>query len=187
MSSIGSIGEMYYKTKIHARALREQNSTKQKVERKYKVQATKCAKKIKSEPISVVFKDLLKTQKVIVSNEEILYNKLISLRESHRDEIKLHGEQTALKEGFVYIITNNIWPDWVKAGMAFDYERRLDVYNQSDPLKSFKIEGLMWTKDRRKLERILLGNLSVKAESQNGEWFHINKNLALETFYNSTL
>ena len=31
-----------------------------------------------------------------------------------------------LKEGYVYVITNPAWPEWVKIGMAIDAEDRLN-------------------------------------------------------------
>lgn len=120
---------------------------------------------------------------LILTNEEIIFNKLLKIREEYKDEIRIHGAQTEIKEGFVYIITNVAYPDWVKVGMAFDYEKRLNVYNQYDPETNFKIAGIRWTDDRRNLEKKILENTSQVASKQQGEWFKIKESLALDILY----
>ncbi len=112
---------------------------------------------------------------------------MLQIRTIYKDEIKIHGEQTSINEGFVYIITNEAWPGWIKAGMSIDYEKRLMVYNQCDPLKSYKIEGLRWSDNRRLSESKLLNILEIHAESSNGEWFKIDKDNALDAFYRAIL
>lgn len=119
----------------------------------------------------------------ILSNEDILYNKLLKIRVIYKEEIRIHGEQTEIKEGFVYVIINKSYPGWVKIGMAFDYEKRLSIYNQYDPEMKFKIEGIRWTPDRRSLEKKILENVSQTASKQRGEWFRIEKDTALDILY----
>jgi len=43
-----------------------------------------------------------------------------------------------VKEGYVYVITNPAWPDWVKIGMAIDAEDRLNGYQTSSPMRDYE-------------------------------------------------
>lgn len=142
----------------------------------------------KSELLKEYNEYLLRSKKIakvanIISNEDIIHNKLLKIREIYNDEIKIHGEQTEIKEGFVYIISNIAYPDWIKVGMAFDYEKRLNVYNQYDPESKFKIIGIRWTDNRRILENKILEDMSQVALKQRGEWFRIEKETALDILY----
>lgn len=183
MTYKGNIG-----TLLDSIYVRNKIPTKQKeVHEARKLRKQKLAKKNLSEQQVPVIKVVEKIVVPVVSNEDILYNKLLQIRTIYKDEIKVHGEQTVISEGFVYIITNNAWPGWIKAGMAFDYEKRLVVYNQCDPLKSYKIEGLRWTSDRRLSENVILKELQVSAVSSRGEWFKIDTDIALDIFYRAIL
>lgn len=109
-------------------------------------------------------------------------DRLKDIRNQYDNEIKIHGEQTSIREGFVYLIVNRRYPEWIKAGMTVDYEKRLSVYNQYDPESSFEFVIVKWVNDRRLLETILLEQLSTIAETRNGEWFKIDKEKALSIF-----
>ncbi len=123
------------------------------------------------------------TEPLVLTNEEILHRKLLDIRNRYDDEIRRHGTHTSLIEGFVYIIFNPSYPDWIKAGMAFDYEKRLTVYNQYDPEAKYSIIALRWTANRRLLESKLLEILTISSSDRKGEWFKINKDISLNIFY----
>jgi hypothetical protein len=110
------------------------------------------------------------------------YTKLLDIRKMYANEIKIHGEQTSILEGFIYLITNDAFLGWVKVGMSIDYEKRLAVYNQYDPGNGFKIETVKWVPNRRTAELNLIEKLEKLAYSAKGEWFKIDKEKALEYF-----
>ena len=94
----------------------------------------KKSKEIKKDLISIENKEKIETSiEPIVSDEEFLHRKLLDIYSQYETEIRVHGEQTPIKEGFVYIIFNPAYPEWIKAGMTIDYEKRLNVYNQYSP------------------------------------------------------
>lgn len=86
------------------------------------------------------------------------------------------------KDGFVYLIENEAYPEWVKCGMTTDLKSRLDSYNQYDPLKRFKIVSSKEVADRRKAESWLIHEMKMKSDLVNGEWFRVNKDVAQTLF-----
>ena len=59
-----------------------------------------------------------------------LRERLQAIRARYGDEIRVRGEQTAAREGFVYLVTHPCFEGWVKAGMTIDYELRMAAYNR---------------------------------------------------------
>jgi len=51
----------------------------------------------------------------------------------------------SVKEGEVYIIVNNAWPEWVKIGMAVDSEDRLKSYQTSSPFRDYILMYSVYT------------------------------------------
>lgn len=98
---------------------------------------------------------------------------LAGIRDKYSDEIRKHGEQTTISEGFVYLVTHKLFTGWVKAGMTIDYELRLGIYNVSDPISRFRFAALKWVPNRRQAERLLLDRLAPAAAIQAGEWFKL--------------
>jgi len=76
-----------------------------------------------------------------------------------------------IKEGYVYVITNKAWPDWVKIGMAIDAEERLNGYQTSSPHRDFVLEHSVASNDRRKSEKEAHTRALPLATDSKGEWF----------------
>lgn len=98
---------------------------------------------------------------------------LLDIRGRYAAEIRSRGEQTTVKQGFIYLVKNPCFTGWIKAGMTIDFELRLGTYNTSDPLSRFEYVKLAWTQDRRISERALLKALQLNSEETQGEWFRI--------------
>lgn len=98
---------------------------------------------------------------------------LTDIRRRFGDEIRTRGEQTAVREGFVYLLTHPCFEGWVKAGMTIDYELRLATYNTSDPLSRFAYISVQWVHDRRQSERLLLERLANVSDEMRGEWARV--------------
>ena len=111
------------------------------------------------------------TQQLEVSASVLLDEILTGIRDKYGEEIRKHGEQTVIPEGFVYLVTHELFTGWVKAGMTIDYEFRLSIYNVSDPLSRFRFAALKWVPNRRQAERLLLDHLASAATTRSGEWF----------------
>ena len=77
------------------------------------------------------------------------------------------------KEGYVYVISNPAWPEWVKIGMAIDAEDRCKGYQTSSPFRDYQLHHSVYCDDRRSLERKAHKAVGRLAEQRNGEWFKI--------------
>lgn len=86
---------------------------------------------------------------------------------------------TRSKEGQVYIIVNEAWPEWVKIGMAVDAEDRLNGYQTSSPMRDYKLMYAVSTDDRRKAEA-LAHKAAGKIAERRGEWFKMSVGQAKE-------
>lgn len=183
MASLGTIGDLYYKTKMHVRALGKQTE-KQRKKRSYNAAVRKDTKLVKIVK-SAQKKETKSLEPTLVAPVISLQDKLLQIREKmSTDESVLHGTQTRITEGFVYLMHNPIHPKWVKAGMTVDYERRLADYNFYNPEGTCKLIGVKWTENRRVVEKVLLGHLCNISSHRNGEWFTISMESALDIFYN---
>jgi len=90
----------------------------------------------------------------------------------------------SVKEGYVYIITNAAWPDWVKIGMAVDAEDRLNSYQTSSPMRDYKLEYSVKSDDRRKAEKEAHKGAMKKCDVSHGEWFKMSVSEAVELLDN---
>ncbi len=104
------------------------------------------------------------------------------IRKYHGEELKMRGEQTAIKDGFIYLIHHPLFEGWIKAGMTVDYEMRLKTYNTGDPLCRYTLVAIRHVTDRRQSEINLLARLKEIAEEMQGEWFKINTQKAIGVF-----
>lgn len=107
---------------------------------------------------------------------------LEDIRRRFTEELRTKGEQTSVKEGFVYLVTHPSFQGWVKAGMTIDYEVRLAAYNVADPLSRFELTAAKWVADRRNAEKKLLERLTTQAKEIRGEWARIGLTEAIKVF-----
>ncbi len=82
----------------------------------------------------------------------------------------LYDQQT---EGFLYVIANPAWEEWVKIGMAVNAEDRLKSYQTSSPFRDYELIIAMPVKDRRLAEAEAHKKAEEIARERNGEWFHM--------------
>lgn len=78
------------------------------------------------------------------------------------------------KAGYVYVITNAAWPEWVKVGMAIDADDRLNSYQTSSPFRDYELQYSVHCKDRRKLEGKAHKAVEAIASDRNNEWFKVS-------------
>ena len=83
-------------------------------------------------------------------------------------------------EGYVYIITNPCWSNWVKVGMAIDAKDRCKQYQTSSPFRDYKLCYSKFFDDRKEAEAKAHSLLKESAEERKGEWFKITQDKAKE-------
>jgi hypothetical protein len=100
------------------------------------------------------------------------------------DAIFEQSAASSIKEGYVYVITNEAWPDWVKIGMAIDAEDRLNGYQTSSPHRDYVLEHSVSSNDRRKAEQQAHTQALKVAVDTNGEWFKMTVQQAINILDN---
>ena len=86
---------------------------------------------------------------------------------------------SAVKEGYVYVISNKAWPGWVKIGMAVDVDERLNSFQTSSPHRDFILEHSVASSDRRKSEKEAHTRALPLAVDSKGEWFKLSVEQAI--------
>ena len=84
------------------------------------------------------------------------------------------------QSGYVYIITNPCWSNWVKVGMAIDAKDRCNQYQTSSPHRDYKLCYSKFFDDRSSAEKKAHTLLKKKSEDNKGEWFKIKQDIAQE-------
>jgi len=94
----------------------------------------------------------------------------------HENSMDISRNITELEErsraGFVYIVSNPAWPDFVKIGHAFDPQDRLASFNTGDPHRAYVLEYSRYFEDRIAAEKGMHDLLD--ACRVGGEWFRIS-------------
>jgi len=75
------------------------------------------------------------------------------------------------KEGQVYIIVNESFPEWIKVGMAIDAEDRLSNYQTSSPYRDYALYQSWDVSDRRAAESAAHEILAECSDDRKNEWF----------------
>lgn len=87
------------------------------------------------------------------------------------------GAASSTAEGFVYVITHPLFNGYVKIGQAIDACSRLSDYQTYCPFRSFKLEGAVYSTDRRATEAQLHRVYADRRVA--GEWFRVDVEDAL--------
>lgn len=86
---------------------------------------------------------------------------------------KVIKQYNQIKQGYVYVVSNPAWPEWVKIGMAVDAEDRCRSYQTSSPFRDFNVEFALQCDDRAELESKVHQQLVRDGYERRGEWFKV--------------
>jgi|TARA_R110002167_G_scaffold58938_2_gene166923 hypothetical protein len=97
-----------------------------------------------------------------------------------------------VQAGYVYVITNKAWPDWVKIGRAIDAKDRLRSYQTGSPLRDYWIIHSVHFDDVNAAERkahLIAARITSTPwnKHDNGEWFKLTEEQAMEVLRELTL
>ena len=85
------------------------------------------------------------------------------------------GLRKSETEGYIYLVINPIYPDYVKLGRTINPEKRLKNYQTYSPLRNYEMYYKCYTKNLYIIESYFNSNVSG-----NGEWFKIDRDKAKE-------
>ena len=84
-----------------------------------------------------------------------------------------------IKEGYVYVISNPAWSEWVKIGMAVDADDRCSGYQTSSPYRDYQVEAKVYYEDRRDAE-YKAHEQAEQIGERRGEWFKLKTQVAIK-------
>lgn len=77
-----------------------------------------------------------------------------------------------MKAGYLYIITNDAFPNWVKIGTTWNLNDRLHVYQTCDPYRRYKIVYSLHHPEFRIAEKKIKEVMKRFASEIRGEWYN---------------
>tara|TARA_E500000305_G_scaffold91672_1_gene79503 strand:- start:224 stop:766 length:543 start_codon:yes stop_codon:yes gene_type:complete len=84
--------------------------------------------------------------------------------------------------GYVYVIVNEAWPEWVKIGCAKDADDRLNSYQTYSPFRDYSIVARIKTDNRHMEEKEMHKAFTHFAKERKNEWFKIDRLTAIKIF-----
>jgi hypothetical protein len=100
----------------------------------------------------------------------------VHLLEMGADYATAKSAESTDRRGFVYIIGNPAWPDFVKVGRAFDPESRLLSLQTGDPNRGYRLYRAVYFHDCYAAEREM--HLRLEYYRAGGEWFALSHQYA---------
>jgi hypothetical protein len=83
-----------------------------------------------------------------------------------------------MKAGYLYIITNPSWKNWVKVGTTWNLKDRLHIYQTGDPFRQYKLEYSLHHPCFREAEKKIKEVMKHFALDIKGEWYQIDLEFA---------
>lgn len=84
-----------------------------------------------------------------------------------------------MKGGYLYIVTNDAFPGFVKVGCTEDLDARLRSYQTSDPKRGYKMVFNIPHPDCIPAEKRIREAMRHFALSQRNEWYEIPLHMAI--------
>jgi hypothetical protein len=84
-----------------------------------------------------------------------------------------------VKSGYLYIVTNEAFPGFVKVGCTEDLGARLQSYQTSDPKRGYKMVFNIPHPDCFVAEKKIKAMMKMFAKSQRNEWFECDLQTAI--------
>lgn len=80
--------------------------------------------------------------------------------------------------GYLYIIKNKAWPDWVKIGITENLNKRLNSYQTSSPFRDYELMYSIYHPNYRQAEKNIRKTLKPFASVIKNEWFRVDLSMA---------
>ncbi len=83
-----------------------------------------------------------------------------------------------MKSGYLYIVTNEAFPGWVKVGTTWDLAKRLHTYQTGDPFRGYRLVYSVYHPEFREAEKRIKEVMKHFALATKGEWYEVDLNMA---------
>ena len=80
--------------------------------------------------------------------------------------------------GYLYIITNSAWPNFIKIGITTDLDKRLQQYQTGSPHRDYRIVYSLYHPEYDVAEKKLKETMLPFAKSIKHEWYEVDFTMA---------
>jgi predicted GIY-YIG superfamily endonuclease len=82
------------------------------------------------------------------------------------------------KSGYLYIIQNPAWENWLKIGITDNLEKRLQTYQTSSPYRDYKLIYSLYHPEYKEAEKKIKESMRPFAKNTKNEWFEVDFGVA---------
>lgn len=82
------------------------------------------------------------------------------------------------KNGYLYIISNSAWPNWVKVGVTKDLKNRLHTYQTASPFRNYVVEYSLFHPEYLQAEKKIKETMQYFAKQIKNEWYEVDLHMA---------
>lgn len=83
-----------------------------------------------------------------------------------------------MDSGYLYIITNDSFPGWVKVGITKDLKARLNHYQTGSPFRNYQLVYSIQHPKYEEAEKKIKDTMKYFAKSIKNEWFEVDLEIA---------
>lgn len=83
-----------------------------------------------------------------------------------------------MEGNYLYIITNDAFPGWVKVGTTDNLTKRLQTYQTGDPFRRYRVVYSIHHPQYREAERKIKETMKRFALSIKNEWYEVDLSIA---------
>ncbi len=83
-----------------------------------------------------------------------------------------------MKGGYLYIVTNDAFPEWVKVGITTNLKERLHLYQTCDPHRGYKLVYSLHHPKYKEAEKRIREVMKHFALDTKGEWYQVDLEMA---------
>ena len=80
--------------------------------------------------------------------------------------------------GYLYIVTNEAFPKWVKVGTTQNLTERLHTYQTGDPFRRYRMVYSLWHVEYKEAEKRIKEVMKHFALATKGEWYEVDLEMA---------
>lgn len=88
-----------------------------------------------------------------------------------------------MKSGYLYIISNKSWENWVKIGVTENLNKRLQQYQTASPFRDYVIEYSLFHPQYLEAEKKIKEVMKHFASEIRNEWFKISTDFAISRLH----
>jgi len=84
-----------------------------------------------------------------------------------------------MKKEYLYIITCENFPEWVKVGITTNPTKRLQTYQTASPFRNYKMVYTLECANYRIEEKKIRDTMKYFALDMKNEWYRVDVNIAI--------